>query len=261
MGTPVPTIYPSRADYLPTMANRLRNLSGASSTAYTLGRLCRGVLTIAGIGFFAALFEPVVNTVLSSQAPQPTRAGSSATPAQPILQQAIQLVATQAQLRYTITNHQWVEVLAGQSLPPNAFTVGVEGRSGDPLVLCRAVHLGLNRPGKVVGGQCNVPEFESNPPAEVTKAEYEVLVATDRSEDNALGWIPRREDLQDASAYVLFSDRDSIICRATHLQQGEWLGQHPGLMYGDRCLYPYADQVFAAPDYEVLTVQMQPELP
>lgn len=229
-----------------------------SFNPYELGRLCHWLITIAGIGFFAALFDPLVETLYRGNErysqPQPN---PDLTPVAPNLQQVAALVSSQIQLRYTITDHEWVALQTRDAIPPNAFAVGYEG-SGQPLVLCRAVHLGINRPGKVVDGYCNVAVFEADPPLEVTKEQYEVLVTAQLGdvEVSQLKWISRQAHSQIPEAYVLFSDHSTVICRASHVTVNQALGKHPGMIYRDRCVYPYADQVFAAADYEVLTVNV-----
>lgn len=230
-----------------------------SFNPYELGRLCHWLITIAGIGFFAALFDPVVDTLYQRDGVQPRPAPiENLAPVESSLQQVAQLVSAQTQLRYTITDHQWMPLQATQEIPPGAFVVGQEG-NGQSLVLCRAVHLGINRPGKVVDGHCNVAVFEADPAFEVNKDRYEVLVTapTENPDITNLAWISWQDHAQSPDAYLLFSDHAAVICRTTHQVDGEFLGIHPGMISRDRCLYPYADQVFAAEDYEVLTVQTE----
>ncbi|MEO0538468.1 MAG: hypothetical protein AAF215_31980 [Cyanobacteria bacterium P01_A01_bin.123] len=230
-----------------------------SLNPYTLGRLCHWLITIAGIGFFAALFDPMVDAFYLNREVQPKPAPTeNLAPVESNLQQVAQLVSAQTHLRYTITDHQWVALQATQAMPPEAFIVGQEG-DGHPLVLCRAVHLGINRPGKVVNGYCNIAVFEADPPIELYKHDYEVLVTAHPKHPDAtnLAWISRQEHAQSREAYLLFSDHSAVICRTSHFVDEQFLGIHPGMIDRDRCMYPYAEDVFAAEDYEVLTVQVE----
>ncbi len=150
----------------------------------------------------------------------------------------------------------------GGALPRNAVIAGQEPASAAEggsrsLAVCRAQHGGAQRPGKVVGQQCNYA-FDGR---EHQAGNFEVLVAW----PGQLIWRSRAnfEDSFDPAAVIAGrssgivagrADRDDryggrlLVCRATHLGN-----THPGKVVGNQCRFGYGGEEIRANQYELLT--------
>ena len=129
----------------------------------------------------------------------------------------------------------WIASDSERPLPPEAIPAGRE-RDGTPLYACRAMHQGVQHPGKRVSdGRCHIGWGGQA----VQVSAFELLAA-------ASGTWAAPADL--ARAYVAGSEHGKplYLCRAPH--EG---GVHPGKMLDGKCNIAYADLELELLSFEV----------
>lgn len=133
---------------------------------------------------------------------------------------------------------QWVNISAGQPLPPNAVIGGEE--HGGPLFVCRAQIRGNVVPGKVVGTKCNIAWFGR----EVILPQYQVLTSSFRPH-----WISAGRGYLPPNAMIGGHERNQTlyVCQTYYSH-----GMHPGKLIDQTCHISWGGSEIVQSQYRVL---------
>jgi len=141
----------------------------------------------------------------------------------------------------------WVKCRLGQPLPAGAILGGVEKsgvNDGKSLYVCRAQHAGGIHPGKLIGGQCNIPygghEYE--------KPEFEVAVGSGT-------WGKPQPGYAGALVGGQEPGRTLYVCRVNYQEAGWGIiqhGFHPGKVVEGKCNFGFGGkEIDIFTDFEV----------
>jgi len=135
--------------------------------------------------------------------------------------------------------YQWVEMMHGNPLPPDAVIGGYQEYTNTPLFVCRGYYQGGMHPGKLFNGMC----YFGWGGREVVTPQYQVLVSS-----YPLSWIPSRGRLP-LNAIVGGEQHDGplYICQAAY--RG---GVHPGKVYKRMCHISWGGKEIPVTSFNVL---------